>query len=310
MTSGYVLVIGSAGIDVKAKTVNALTWDSVNLGQVRNSVGGVARNIAENLERLSVQTVLLTAVPRDLVGKRIIRHSKSSGINCKYVRGIEGARACAFVTLLKPDGEPLVSIADYDIMNYVDTRYLRRHETLFANARMIVLDATLTEEALATVFDLAQKYGVRVCADPTSPMLAGRLCDYLDKLYLVTPNAAETTVLCGLDNPARDRDTALAAARQLVSLGAEIAVVTLSEQGVAYAAGVSSGYMRAAQIDVVDSTGAGDAFSGAVIFGLLNDVEVDEAMRLGITAASLTLQTRETVLPDLTEELLYAKLVV
>lgn len=310
MTSGYVLVIGSAGIDVKAKTADALAWDSVNLGQVRNSVGGVARNIAENLERLSVQTVLLTAVPRDLVGKQIIHHAKSSGINCKHVRGITGARACSFVTLLKPDGESLVSIADYDIMNAVDARYLRHHETLFANARMIVIDATLTPEALAVVFELATQYGVRVCADPTSPMLAGKLCDYLDKLYLMTPNAAETTVLCGLDNPARDRDTALAAARQLVSLGAEIAVVTLGEKGVAYAAGTSSGYMRAAQIDVVDSTGAGDAFSSAVIFGLLNGVEVDEAMRLGITAASLTLQTRETVLPDLTEELLYAKLVV
>jgi pseudouridine kinase len=310
VTSGYVLVIGSAGIDVKTKTAAPLEWDSVNVGQVRNSVGGVARNIAENLERLSVQTVLLTAVPRDLVGKRIIRHSKSSGINCKYVRGIANARACGFVTLLRQDGEPLVSIADYGIMDFVDARYLRHHETLFANARMIVIDATLTEEALATVFDLAETYGVRVCADPTSPMLAGKLCDYLDKLYLVTPNAAETTALCELADPARDRDTALAAAHQLVSLGAQIAVVTLGEQGVAYAAGASSGYIRAAQIDVVDSTGAGDAFSGAVIFGLLNNVEVDEAMRLGITAASLTLQTRETVLPDLTEELLYAKLVV
>lgn len=310
MTSGYVLVIGSAGIDVKTKTPEALAWERVNVGQVRNSVGGVARNIAENLERLSVQTALLTAVPRDLVGKRIIRHSKSSGINCKHVRGVEGARACGFVTLLKPDGEPLVSIADYEIMAHVDARYLRRHEALFASARMIVIDATLTDEALAAVFELAGGYGVRVCADPTSPMLAGKLCDYLDKLYLVTPNAAETTALCGLDNPARDRDTALAAARQLVSLGVGIAVVTLGEQGVAYASGASSGYIRAAQIDVVDSTGAGDAFSGAVIFALLNDVEVDEAMRLGITAASLTLQTRETVLPDLTEELLYAKLVV
>lgn len=310
MTSGYVLVIGSAGIDIKTKTAGALVWESVNVGQVRNSVGGVARNIAENLERLSVQTVLLTAVSRDLVGKRIIRHSKDSGINCKHVRGIAGARSCCYVSLLKPDGEPLVSIADYEIMEAVDAGYLRHHETLFANASMIVIDATLTEEALATVFELAARYGVRVCADPTSPMLAGKLCDYLDKLYLVTPNAAETTALCGLADPARDRDTALAAARQLVSLGAQIAVVTLGEQGVAYASGASSGYMRAAQIDVVDSTGAGDAFSGAVIFGLLNDVEVDEAMRLGITAASLTLQTRETVLPDLSEELLYAKLVV
>jgi hypothetical protein len=48
--------------------------------------------------------------------------------------------------------------------------------------------------------------------------------------------------------------------------------------------------------------------SGAVIFGLLNDVPVDEAMRLGVTAASLTLQSTRTVLPKLSQELLYSKL--
>ena len=93
-------------------------------------------------------------------------------------------------------------------------------------------------------------------------------------------------------------------------MGGAIAVVTLGEQGVAYADGSGGGFIRAMRSQIVDSTGAGDAFSAAVIFGLLNEVTVDEAMRLGMTAASLTLQSRETVLPDLSQELLYDKLVV
>lgn len=48
--------------------------------------------------------------------------------------------------------------------------------------------------------------------------------------------------------------------------------------------------------------------TAAIIFGLLNEVPVDEAMRLGITAASLTLQTVETVVPSLNQELLYNRL--
>ena len=44
-----------------------------------------------------------------------------------------------------------------------------------------------------------------------------------------------------------------------------------------------TGYMRATKTHVEDTTGAGDAFSGAVIFGIVNDVPIDEAMRLGIT---------------------------
>lgn len=306
----YVLTIGSAGIDVKARTPEALHWDVSNQGQVRHSVGGVGRNISENLARLGVRSMLLTAVGADVIGKRVIGHTKANGVRCDHVRVVENQRTGTYVALLRPDGELLVAVSDFEIMNAVDDAYLRRHERLFARASMVVIDATLTDEALATVFDLAARYNLRVCADPTTPALADKLCPYLDKLYLATPNAAETMTLCGLSSAAIDRETALDAARQLVSIGVKIAVVTLGDQGVAYADGSGAGFIRAVKIPVVDSTGAGDAFSSAVIFGLLNDVQIDEAMRLGMTAASLTLQSRETVLPELSQELLYDKLVV
>jgi pseudouridine kinase len=211
---------------------------------------------------------------------------------------------------MKQDGEPLVTISDFDIVRSVDPNYLWKHEPLFEQADMVVLDATLSADALETIFELADRYTIRICADPTMPSLASRLIPYLPQLYMVAPNAAETTALCGLPDPAQTRETAIDAARRLVSMGVEIAVVTLGEQGVAYADGSGGGFIRAVRTQVVDATGAGDAFSAAVIFGLLNEVPVDEAMRLGMTAASLTLQSRETVLPSLSQELLYDKLVV
>ena len=310
MTDGYVLVVGSASMDVKAHMSTLPVWETSNLGVVRQGVGGVARNIAENLARLEVRTVLLTAVGDDVNGRQVLRKCRDNGIRIRHVRIVEGARTGLYMALLKPDGEMLVAVADFEIMRYVDRDYLLSHERLFADAAMIVIDATLTDEALATVFELAARYNVRVAADPTTPTLATRLCPYLNRLYLTTPNAAETTALCGLEDPAHDRDTAIDAARHLVSIGATIAVVTLGEQGIAYADGSGGGFIRAVRAQIVDSTGAGDAFTSATIFGLLNEVPVDEAMRLGMTAASLTLQSRETVLPDLSQELLYDQLVV
>ncbi len=310
MADGYVLVIGSAGVEVKAVAPEPLLMDASNLGEIRTSVGGVARNIAENLARLEVETVLLTAVGRDAPGRRALRQSRDRGVNCKHVRALQAARTCGRVSIVKASDEPLISLSDYDAMRYVDTNYLWKHEPLFEQAEMAVIDATLSEEALETVFELAERYNLRVCADPTMPELASRLVDYVPELYLIAPNAAETTALCGLPDPAQTRESAIDAARHLVSLGVEIAVVTLGEQGVAYADGSGGGFIRAVRTQIVDSTGAGDAFSAAVIFGLLNAVTVDEAMRLGMTAASLTLQSRETVLPGLSQELLYDKLVV
>jgi pseudouridine kinase len=306
----YVLVIGSAGIDVKGRPSGALQMGSPSLGQVRNSVGGVARNIAENLARLEVPTILLTAVGDDVEGGRVLDHCIAEGIDCAHVKIVPGGRTGTYLALLKQDGDLDVAISDFEIIDAVDSDYIRSHESLLADADIIMIDATLSESALATVFELAEKYSIRVCADPTTPILATRLCPYISKLHLIVPNAAETTALCGLTHPAIDRDTAIEAARQLVSMGAFIAVVTMGDQGLAYADGSDTGFIRALHIHVVDSTGAGDALTGAVIFGLLNDVPLDEAMRLGVTAASLTLQTTETVVPNLSQELLYDQLVI
>lgn len=306
MTDGFALVIGSMGVEIKAYAPVPL--GAVNAGRARNALGGGARNIAENLARLEVATTLLSAVGTDGVGRRVIRWMRKMGVECRHVKIVPDGRTPNFVSLVDAAGEPTMTIYDTAIMDAVDSNYLWKHEPLFEKAALIVIDATLSEEALATAFEIAERYGARVCADPTMPTLAGKLRPYLPRLYLVTPNAAEATALC--DQPVTDRESALEAARRCVMLGTTIAVVTLGELGVAYARSGGGGFIRAKATTVVDPTGAGDAFTGAVIFGLLNNVAVDEAMRLGMTAAALTLQVPDTVYPGLSQELLYDKLVV
>ena len=308
MDNRHVLVIGSAGIDIKGRPWEEVKWETPNIGRVRNSVGGVARNIAENLARLEISTVLLTAVGDDTEGKRVLRLCEGVGINCSFVQRVPDARTSTYMALLYPDGQLHVAIGDFEIISNVDTAYILEHEYLFQDAALVVIDCTLPENTLSTIFELANRYQVRVAADPTTPALAGRLCPYLGQLYMVIPNASETMSLCGLAQAAHDRESAISVARNLISTGVKIAVVTLGKDGLAYAYGAGNGFIRAIPAEVVDSTGAGDAFSGAAIFGLLNDVPIDEAMRLGITAASLTVSSRYTVLPELSQELLYDEL--
>ena len=310
MDGDYVLVVGSAVLEVKGKAEEPLKIGTRQFGHVHSSVSGVARNIAENLARLEVETVLLSAIADDDMGQLLITQSENSGIDSSHVLRVDGARTATTLTITSENGEIISMIDDYSIMEYLDSDYLLEHESLFEHASLIVIDATLTEETMDTLFELASRYKVKVCADPTSPLLAERLCNYIPNLYLIVPNASETVALCALEEPARDRDSAIKTAQRLVNMGAEIAVVTLGDQGLAYADHSGGGYIRAIHTEVIDTSGAGDAFSGGVIFGLINDVPVDEAMRLGIAAASLTLASVETVLPTLTQELLYDGLLV
>jgi pseudouridine kinase len=216
----------------------------------------------------------------------------------------------AYMALLNQKGHLDVAIDDMDILAAIVPRYLNDRRRLFRDARMLVLDANLSPESLETAFRLAGRYELPVCADPTSNKLAGRLCPYLDQLYMVAPNVAEANALCQAQIAGQDRDAAIAGAKHLVTLGVNIAIVTLAEFGVVYADSENSGHIPAIQTEVVDLTGAGDALTAAVIFGLLNDIPLDEAVGLGVSAASLTLRSRDTVRSDLSVELLYDELVI
>lgn len=310
MDGEFVLVIGSAVLDIRGTANHMVTSGKRQFGYVHSHVSGVARNIAENLARLEIETVLLSAVADDDIGQHLLTQSTRAGVDCSHVLRVRGARNASTLTVKNAGGTRLATVDDYSVLEYLDSDYLIEHESLFRDASLVVIDATMSAEALDTLFELAIRHNVRVCADPTSPLLAGKLCRYIPNLYLVVPNASETISLCSLDEPATDRESAIKIARQLVSMGADIAVVTLGDNGLAYADHSGGGYIRAVQTEVIDTTGAGDALSGAVIFGILNDVPVDEAMRLGVTAASLTLASEETVLPNLNQELLYDELSV
>jgi pseudouridine kinase len=151
---------------------------------------------------------------------------------------------------------------------------------------------------------------VPVCADPTSQGLTSRLIKHLPELYMVAPDALEAATLCGIAEPPGSSEGAIDIAQCLVRQGVKTAIVTLAEQGLAYADGAGAGHIPALNTAVVDTTGVGDALTAAVIFGLLNDMPLDEAVRLGVAAAALTLRSRETVAPDLSLDRLYDDLVV
>jgi pseudouridine kinase len=77
-----------------------------------------------------------------------------------------------------------------------------------------------------------------------------------------------------------------------------------------YATSEENGYVPALDIEVTDPTGGGDALTGAVVFGLVNGFSVSEAVRLGVSAATLTLTCAETVAPDLSLDALYDRLMI
>ena len=309
-SDGHVLVIGSASLDVKGSPLRPIIKGTSSPGFIRNSIGGVARNIAENLARLEVETVLLTAVGDDGPGERILGHATAAGIDASHALVVEGGRTSAYMALLSENGALEQAIDDMEVLRTLTPEYLDTKRELFDSAAMVVVDANIPEPTLETIIWICEDLDLPIAADPTSASLAGKLRPHLSKFRMISPNVTETQILCDYEFPPSNRDVALEAARYLVTEGVEIAIVTLSEFGVVYVGEDTQGHIPAIKTKIADQTGAGDAQTAAILFGLLEGIPLDECIRLGITAATLTLRSQETVRHDLSVELLYNELVI
>jgi pseudouridine kinase len=308
VSDGHILVIGSAGVDIIGRATVPIQAGTSSPGHVRISYGGVARNVAENLARLGLDVVLITAVGDDNPGQRLIADAAEIGINTDHTLLLSTRLTGAYVGILDERGGLHVALDDMQAVQSVTSEHLRERYELFKQAQAVFVDANLPEKSLSTAIGLARRAKVPIAADPTSVSLAPAFTDHLDKLWLITPNEAEADALCPHPVPHADPTRAIDAARHLVSEGVEIAIITMAEFGLGYATASGSGHVPAIKTEIIDPTGAGDALTAAVMFGLLNEIPIDESVLLGLSAASLTLRTPGTVVPKLSLELLYDQL--
>jgi pseudouridine kinase len=308
--SENVLVIGGSTLDVVGRLQNDLQMVTSNPARIRTSFGGVARNVAENLARLGQPVSLLSVIGKDRIGDDVLAHTRQAGVDISAVYTTDKFPTGFYMGVLNEYGIRQFGFADMRILEELTDSYIAYNEDLFEKAGLVFVDANLPETALETAFKLAKKYKVPVCADPTSASLAERLIPFLRQTKLIAPNRLEAGILTGQHFENDDREAAMESARMLVNLGVEIAFVTLAEFGLCYATSETSGHIPAIRTNVADPTGAGDALVAAVIFALMNSIEIDDAARLGISAATLALRYPGTVYPELSLEKLYNELAV
>ena len=308
--SELVVVIGASALDVVGRLQGDLQMATSNPALIRTSFGGVARNVAENLARLGQPVSLLSVIGKDRLGDDILVHTRSAGVDVSEVYATDKYPTGFYMGVLDEHGSRQFAFDDMRIMEELTVAYLVYNEDLFEKAGLIFVDANLPDKALKKTFSLARKHKVPVCADPASAILAARLKPYLRKIKLLVPNCLEAGLITGQPFQAGNQEAALDAARSLVNKGVEIAFVSLSEYGVCYATSETNGHIPALRTNVVDPTGAGDALSAAIIYALMNGIEIDDAAKLGVSAASLALRYPGTVYPELSLEKLYNELAI
>jgi ribokinase len=175
----------------------------------------------------------------------------------------------------------------------------RTHASLMPWAKVLLLQLEIPLSTVQWALATAREHGVLTILNPAP---AQPLPDaLLSRVDCLTPNAVEAEILTG--TPVEGPETATRAAQQLLARGTQRVIVTLGAQGVLFYDGTSALHFPGFPVEAVDTTGAGDAFNGALAVGLAAGGTWEEALPLANAAAALTCRRRgaQTSFPSRTE---------
>ncbi|MEH0168133.1 carbohydrate kinase family protein [Roseateles microcysteis] len=294
------LCIGGANIDRKLSSLSPIRPGTSNPARlVKESPGGVARNIAENLARLGLPVQLLTAVGMDATGQGLLAQAQSLGVDTSGSLQVPDAATGSYTAVLDANGQMLVALAHMELAERLSPEFLRSTAAQRAQARMLVADLNLPADSISLLLEEAHAAGLPTVLVAVSEPKMARLPQDLRGLRCLVLNLGELEALCG-----EKLKSAAAKQRALIGLrerGLQDLVITEGRKGVLCSRPDGRFTALAAPAtDVLDVTGAGDAFAAGLCHGLDRKPEdLESACRQGLTLAALTLQTTATVHPDL-----------
>mgnify|MGYP001816435415 FL=1 len=296
----YAVVVGGANIDICGAPATELRMRDSNPGRVTATPGGVARNIAENLARLGVDTRLVTAIGADYHGELLCTQAESAGIDMRYVLELEAQPTSTYVSVLDDTGDMLVAINDMSIVEEITPDYLQRHEPLLRRSGLLIADANLTEESLGY---LARSFGGEpLFVDAVSVAKARRLLPIIDAVHSLKVSLAEAQAICGIRTT---RDGSLPKlASWLHERGVARVFITLGAGGVYYSDGSEEGIEKPAESPsgIVSASGAGDAFVAGLAVPWLSDCSLARSVRFATSAAEVTLAHAAAINPAMSAE--------
>ena len=227
-----VVGIGAANVDVHSQSRKSIVMRDSNPSYMATSVGGVTRNILENLARQGLPVALLSAVGDDLFGEKIIRDSSAAGIDMTHLWIKHGAVSSTYLAILDETGDMLLGMSDMRILEDLSPADLEEHRSLLRAAEAIVCDACLPVPLLESlVSSVAGKTPVLI--DPVSTAYARQMEPIVGAFAAVKPNTMELSILSGL--PTETEAQIEHACEALLRRGTKRIAVSRGDKGCYYA---------------------------------------------------------------------------
>ncbi len=279
-----VVVVGSYNTDLTIKTSRIpQPGETIVGGNFSMNAGGKGANQVVAAARAGAQAWFVGRVGDDELGHEAIKRLQIEGVNCDFViRDSNAPTGTAFI-IVDEHGENCIVVASGANMRLSPGDIEAAHSVI-ATADVLVLQLESPLETVEAAAELAAAHGVRVILNPAPARSLEQTL--LRQLALITPNALEAEMLAGIELV--DEKSMLAAAENLMAKGVAAVLFTLGSRGIFLADHKQQGHLPAFRVHAVDTTAAGDIFSGALSAFLQPSRSLQQAAALASAAAALS----------------------
>ncbi|MBJ6361513.1 ribokinase [Paenibacillus sp. GCM10012307] len=282
MKQPNIVVVGSINMDIVVKTSRFPEGGETILGdEIHFIPGGKGANQAVALARLGAQVTMIGAIGLDPFGRTLMTSMVDSGVNCDYIK-IKGEASTGTASItLTPDENSIVVVPGANAK--LDASDVQQVETLIHAADAVLLQLEVPLETVEYAAALAEKHGKIVILNPAPAQPLPE--SLLRRVHVITPNRTELEALTGITLGERPPEEAV---DKLLESGVRCVVTTLGSEGSMWKCREGSLQRQSGyRMNVVDTTGAGDAFNAGLAYALCADRGIADAVSFAAKVSGL-----------------------
>ena len=279
-----IAVLGSIHMDYVIRLDRMPRLGETLIGkEFKMTPGGKGANQAVAAARLGAEVYMIGRVGEDLIGDKLIKNLKENGVNTDHVKRAKTHSGVALIFIDSSGNNMIGAVpgADYHLSKDDVDEALKN---LGDRVDILLLQLEIPIEVIEYAIKKFSEKNVKVILNPAPYHPLSR--EALSKVFIATPNEVELELMSGV-KIAGDRDLIKAGRETLKKLGIKNLVVTMGGRGAMIITEKEEKLIPAFKVKPVDTTGAGDAFNGALAVALAEGKSLKDAVLFANMVAAI-----------------------
>lgn len=293
MIQAEIAIFGSINMDLVGEVERfPLPGETVTAKSLGRFPGGKGANQAVAAARLGGRVAMFGMVGDDPFAEELLSSLKMSGVEVGQVRRLQGILSGIALILVDSHGENMITISA-GANGMIDQAYIEEILPAISKAKVLLLQMEVPPEAINKLLEELPRENPLVILDPAPIGNVPRLTN-LERVDIITPNLTELALLTGID--LKDEGHLKRALSQLVTKGHLGRVICKAGAQGSYLIDEKGRFIHfpAFEVEVVDTTAAGDAFNGGLAVALARGIELERAIVYANAAGALAVTRKGT----------------